>query len=883
MTQITDLRCEYGPSPLGIHELRPRLSWKLLSDRRGAGQAAYRILVSREVAGADLWDSGWVESPDSVFVPYGGTPLASGERAWWTVRVRDDAGDEVVSRAAFWEMGLLSREEWGADWIGGPLVGAPRQAVPAPFLRRGFGLDRPVASARLYLTALGVYEAWINGERVGDEWLMPGWTDYAKRVHYRTYDVTALLRDGENALGAILGDGWYSGHIEWRPRQRYGDRPRLLARLAIRHDDGAETAVVSDGSWKVAYGPILEHDLLMGEDYDARREFPGWSAPGFGDSAWTPASIFEAPDIQVVPHPGPPIRMTEEILPIAEPHAVATSRWQHDPRQTTVGGPRQRPRGTAAQTAKLRHAEVQKPDGTIYTENLRSAKQTNYYTLATDGEEVFEPRFTFHGFRYLEVSGVSGKPEREDVTGVVFHSDCPRTGAFECSDPLINQLVANVDWGWRGNSVDVPTDCPQRDERMGWTGDAQVFVRTSTYFRDVAGFWAKWERDVADAQNAEGDVPPVCPNPAGAVGQDGGPAWADAAVICPWTIYLAYGDRGILERAYPTMTRYVDSLEKSTKDGIRSYDGMPGFAGFGDWLAHNAETPIDLIGTAFLAYSSGLLARIAEILGKPEDAANFGARRDVAVEAFNRRFVTRDGLVGSGSQTSYVLALHFDLLPEELRPRALEALVRNIERRGNKLSTGFVGTPYLPHVLTRFGRADVAYRLLNQKDWPSWLYPVTQGATTIWERWDGWTHDKGFQDVGMNSFNHYAYGAVGDWLFSTVAGIDLDPERPGYEHILLRPQPGGGLTWAKASYDSIRGRIESGWRIEGEDLTYEVLVPANTTATVRVPLGEGEAAKADGAWALRDEEGVTVFEVPSGRYRFTVRGFAPGTALVPSA
>lgn len=893
---ITSLYCEYRSDPLGIDVLWPRLSWKLQSDRRGARQTAYQILVSdseQDPSDADalLWDSGKVLSDRSVHVVYGGESLRSGQRAWWKVRVWDENDQaSAYSALAWWEMGLLNRSEWRGRWIGASLVGGPRTTIPCPFLRKPFVLDQPVALARLYVTALGLYECYLNGQRVGDDVFAPGWTDYRKRVQYQVYDVTGVLATGQNAIGAILGDGWYCGHLEWSGRQCYGDRPKLLAQLVITLADGSTTMVVTDGTWTTAFGPILESDMLMGESYDARLEFPGWNRPGFDDSKWLPVEQFDDPGTALVATNGPTVRRIQELEPIAEPVEIKAwpiSQWIYDLGQNMVGRVRLRVSGPAGTTITLRYGEALDADGTLYTDNLRTARATDCYTLDSSGEEVYEPRFTFHGFRYVEVSGCQDKPPRDMITGIVLHSDTPPTGTFECSNPLINQLQQNITWGQRGNFVDVPTDCPQRDERLGWTGDAQVFVRTATFNMDVAAFFTKWQQDLADAQYPSGAIPPVAPNTT-AFDVDGGefpggPAWEDAFVICPWTIYLCYGDKRLLETNYDALTRFIDYLaNRQSNVSLWGEVGEWLTGGFGDWLAldgsgeRRGRTPRDLIGIAFFAYSARLMSRIAMALGKGEDAERYDRLYQDTRQAFINRFVTADGLVVGQTQTAYVLALTFDLLPERLRPIAVEELVRDIEKRDMHLSTGFVGSPYLPHVLTEAGYLDVAYALLLQETWPSWLYSVTQGATTIWERWDGWTHDKGFQAPGMNSFNHYAYGSIGAWLYAVVAGIDADPERPGFKHILLRPRPGGGLTYAKATYDSVHGRIVSDWCIEGERFEWDVIVPSNTTATVVVPVGEG-AQITEGETLAREAQGVTlvcrkadaaIYDVASGHYHF---------------
>jgi len=541
-------------------------------------------------------------------------------------------------------------------------------------------------------------------------------------------------------------------------------------------------------------------------------------------------------------------------------------------------------RGPAGTTITLRHAEVLDQQGNLYTENLRFAKQTDYYILKGDGEEIFEPHFTFHGFRYVAIEGYPGEPTLDTLTGIVIHSDLRPTGHFECSNPKINQLQHNIVWGQKGNFLDVPTDCPQRDERLGWTGDAQVFARTACFNMDAAAFFTKWLGDVQADQHEDGNVPWVIPDVLG--GPEGGSAgsagWGDAAVIVPWTLYLCYGDRRILEEQYESMKGWVEYIRRQAGDDYLWNTGSH----FGDWLSYNSPDPSgtsaitdkDLIATAFFAYSTSILQKTAEILGKTDDARRYKALWENIRRAFCEEFVTPRGRVGNNTQTAYVLALMFDLLPEEQRPEAARRLVEDIRKRDNHLSTGFVGTPYLCDVLTRFGYLDVAYDLLNQETYPSWLYPLSWGATTIWERWDGIKPNGEFQDPRMNSFNHYAYGAIGHWLYSVVAGLDIDPGAPGYRHIIVQPRPGGGLTYAQASLDSMYGRIASRWEMHADgQFTLKVTVPPNTYATVRLP-GARMAKVLEGGQPLADVQGIhrideegddLIIEIGSGEYTFT--------------
>ncbi len=909
MTAITHLICEYRTNPLGIDVVLPRLGWQMESDAVGAKQTAYQVRAGSSAGQADLWDSGKVVSDQSVHVVYAGKPLASRQRVYWYVTVWDESGSASTSEVAWFELGLLARSDWHGDWIGTDLRGGPRSLIPAPMFRQTLSLDSAPKSARLYVTALGLYECSINGAPVSDDVFNPGWTDYSKRVQYKVYDVVDLLRQGENVIGAMLGDGWAVGHISWNHRQSYVDRPRLLAQLEITLSDGKTVTVSTNTNWKYQFGPILSNDLLMGEEYDARLEIPGWDMPKFDATAWYPAKKFDDTGIALVATNGPTVKRIQEIKPISDPVDKSnfnSHRQIFDLGQNMVGRVRFKGSAPANTTVTLRFAEVLNEDGTMYLTNLRSARAVDYYTFKSDVEVVWEPHFTFHGFRYVELVDYPGEVTADTITGVVLHSDMAQTGDFECSDPILNQLQHNIQWGQKGNFVDVPTDCPQRDERLGWTGDIQVFVRTAAYNFDVAGFMTKWAQDVTDAQYPDGIVPPVVPQMKTSFLADGGPAWSDAAIICPWTIYLCYGDKRILETSYATMLKFMNFLLENSPGYIRCAPEYEGWPGFGDWLSINAATPRDLLGTAFLAYDADLLSKIADVLGKKDDAEKYRKLFADVKTAFANRYligskvpavkpmpsearrrmdeadaISRGNLknfdygsvsskvynteVFQPTQTAYVLGLHFNLLPEELRPLAVEELVADIQRRNMHLSTGFVGAPYLPHVLSTNGRLDMAYTLLNQKTWPSWLYSVTQGATTIWERWDGWTEDRGFQDPGMNSFNHYAYGSIGAWMYNTVAGIEIDPKQPGYKHSILRPQLDGSLSSACGKIKTAYGDLISNWKLEGGKFDWEVVVPPNTTATLNVPMADKGQATVNGAPVSS-----SVQEVGAGTYHIVV-------------
>jgi alpha-L-rhamnosidase len=745
----------------------------------------------------------------------------------------------------------------------------PKNAAVLPYLRKDFDLAKRVQRAVLHVTALGLYEVDINGHRVGDHVLAPDWTDYRKRVRYQAYDVTAFLTQGDNAIGALLANGWYSGHIGNGGFQFFGRMPAFLAQLEVTYDDGSTKTIVTDSSWKSYPSPILSSDFMMGEDYDARREVKGWDQPGLSETGWVPVTMPVEPSLLLQDQVSQPVRELCELKPrkITEPEP---GHWIFDLGQNMVGVVRLNVSAPAGTEVTIRQGEMLNPDGTLYTRNLRGASSIDHYVCNGEGVEVWQPRFTFHGFRYVEITGLSGRPSKDVVTGIVIGSDTPRTGEFACSDVRINQLQSNIQWGQRGNYISIPTDCPQRDERLGWMGDAEVFIRTATYNADVAAFFTKWLVDVDDGQSPPGAFSNVSPNTSQDVG--GVPAWGDAGVICPWTIYQMYGDRRILERHLPAMIKWVDYMQLHSDGLIRDKDRGEDF---GDWLSINADTPKDLIGTAFFAYSTHLLARACRVLGREAEADKYDQLFADIKTAFNERYVAADGRIQGNTQCAYAMALKFELLPENLRPKAAQYLAEDIKAKGGHLSTGFVGVSYLLPVLTQAGKVDTAYGLLLQDTFPSWLFSVKYGATTIWERWDGWTPEKGFQNPGMNSFNHYALGSCGEYLFGYIGGIR--PASPGFKTILIDPVIRDGLTWASTSFDSVHGRIGTAWKVEGKRLTLEVTVPVNTAATVCIPAGNigsiTETGKpveqAEEVKFLRRENDKAVFEVGSGNYKFT--------------
>ncbi|NLH40417.1 MAG: family 78 glycoside hydrolase catalytic domain [Planctomycetes bacterium] len=780
--------------------------------------------------------------------------------AGWT-----DAGFNAADWKSVEKLGAYGIGPWNNISVGPAGLFLP----PAQFLRKEFVVEKAVKRATVYASALGNYELYLNGQPVGEAYFAPGWTDYDARVYYNTFDVTERLNKGFNALGGILADGWYSGHIGWgRIRDHYGANTRFAAQLQIEYADGSAETVVTDKTWTAATGPILEGDFLMGETYDARKEMPGWSTPDFNDAAWKPVNVTEKIQARIESYPGVPVRKFQEIKPVG----IATAKdgaWIYDMGTNFAGFVRLKVRDAQpGQKIVLRFAERLNPDGTIYTTNLRGARAIDTYVCKGGGTEVWQPRFTFHGFQYVELTGYPGKPSLDDITGIELTSATPVVGHFACSDPMANTLYHNVCQTQRANFIDIPTDCPQRDERLGWMGDAQIYVRTATFNTDVASFFTKWAVDVDDAQLPNGAFTDVSPRKVATGG--GTAAWGDAGVICPWTIYKVYGDTRILARHYAAMERWIEYCKGTTKGTL-----LRPAEGYGDWLSIRADTPKDVLATAYFAHSTKLVAEVAKVLGKQDDAAKYQKLFEDIRAAFDAAYVSADGKIKGDTQTVYVLALAFDLLPQAQREQAAQRLVDNISSRQWHLSTGFVGTKDLMATLNAIGRTDVAYHLFHNETFPSWGFSIKHGATSIWERWDGWTPEKGFQDPGMNSFAHYSFGAVCEWMFRTIGGIDTDG--PGYKRILIRPTPGGRLSWARTTYDSIQGRIATAWKLDGDKLQLDVTIPANTTATVHIPAadpsaileGRKPAPQAEGVRLIGAQGGEVLFEIGSGTYHFT--------------
>lgn len=879
-----DLRTESRTEPLGLDAGHPRFSWRLRSETAGQAQSAYRIDV--QVADRPVWSSGWVADPRVYGVAYLG-PLQPRTRYHWTLQLRDVAGEETEVATSWFETGLVHPAGAGGVWIGrnrfadsgDPGFDPPtdddrsakvRHIPPAAHLRTTFTCPSPVVSARLYATARGIYTAHLNGHRVGDHELAPGWTDYTDRILYQTFDVTDLLQTGSNALGLLLTDGWWSGYVGFDSRRQgnhYGNEPSAWALLVAEHPDGSSTLVSTDGSWRESRGAVEYTDLLMGEYVDARHDVAGWTEPGYDDTGWVPVAVTGDDLGLLVGQVDEPIRATQQV-PAVNSFVDAAGRTVYDFGQNLVGrvavelGPM--PSGAKV---VLRHGEILTDTGTagvtLYTENLRTAEAQDVYVSAGASTNRFEPTFTLHGFRYLELTGDVPAPPVSAVTAVVLHNDTPRAGRLVTSSPDVNQLLSNIEWGQRGNFVAVPTDCPQRDERLGWMADAQVFLPTAAYLTDVSSFFTRWLRDVRYAQSPEGSFPDVAPV-VSTFFADGAPAWADGGVIMPWHLYRVYGDERLLADSYPSMRRWVDFVERHNPSLV--WTSRVG-SQYGDWLQVDAATPRPVLATAYFAQSAALLARTAEVLD-PSAAERYRQLAQRVRETFCAAFVAPDGRIEGDTQTVYLLALAFDLVPDDLRTAVADHLVRTLEEHDGLLTTGFVGVSLLCPVLSEIGRDDLAFALLETDRYPSWLYSVRHGATTIWERWDGWTEHDGFQAAEMNSFNHYSLGSVGEWLYRYVAGLDQAPDSLAFARLRFAPRLGGSLTEVSASYESAYGTITSRWTRTGGDAVVELSTPPGVRAEVTLPAAQ--ALVVDGHRHQGDPG--ESFEVGSGRHRFELTG-----------
>ena len=871
--RVGQLRCEYLDNPLGIDAVRPRLSWILDSSERGQKQTAYQILVAGSAdelkkERGDLWDSGKVPSDQTTFVAYGGKPLGSRQACFWKIRSWDKDGKASAwSKAAFWEMGLLESGDWQAQWIGCTTNIDER---PAPMFRRELTPDGKINKARVYICGLGYYELRINGQKVGDHLLDPGYTRYDRRDLYVTYDVTPLLKRGANAVGVILGNGWFNAQTRavWNFHQApWREAPKLLLSLVIEYADGRTAVICSDASWKTSTGPIVFDSIYGGENYDARLEKPGWDKPGFDDSAWQPAQIIAGPKGRLAAQMMPPIKADQILKPVkmTEPKRGV---FVFDMGQNFAGFTELEVRGPAGTKVTLRHGERLFPDGSLDTRDIEQhvrrldrtqQYQTDNYFLKGGGTETWHSRFTYYGFQYVEVTNFPGRPAPDAVRGVFIHSAVPVAGEFECSNPLLNKIWRATRWAYLSNLQGIPTDCPHR-EKNGWTGDAHLAAEQAIYNFMPAAVYTKWINDLGDEQQPGGELPGIVPTSGWGYSWGNGPAWDSAFELIPFYLYEYYGDTQPFRDHYDGLKRYVDYLTTRATNGIVSI-------GLNDWAPFKTKTPADITSTGYYYRDARIVSLAASLLGKTDDAVKYSQLAEQIKKSFNATFFNADtGTYGNGSQTALSCALYQGLVGPGDQARVLENLVDNVEKQNGHIDTGILGAKYILNTLTDHGRAYVAYRMASQKDLPSWGWWIEQGATTLWEQWNG-----------TESRDHIMFGDISAWFYKALAGINPDPAAPGFKHFIIRPQPVGDLTFARAEYDSIRGKIVSDWKIEKGRFTLRVVVPPNATATICVPdakvndvrEGGGAAMKANGVTSVSQAGSSAVFEVESGEYRFT--------------
>ncbi|MGD9635079.1 MAG: glycoside hydrolase family 78 protein [Pirellulales bacterium] len=871
--RVTDTRCEYLTNPLGIDATRPRLSWKLESGERGTRQTAYQVLVASSAGKlaaneGDLWNSGRVESSESSHIRYAGKPLSSTERAWWKVRVWDQDGRESAwSDTGTWEMALLSADDWHGKWIA---RNTDTGEQPLPIFRREFDVKGKVKRARAYITGLGYFELTVNGQKIGNHELDPGFTRYDRRVLYLTHDVTDALRDGKNALGVMLGNGWYNMQLKtaWNFDQApWRAAPRLLAELRVEYEDGRVETIASDKSWKNFPGPITRNGIYGGETYDARREQPGWNEPGFDDAHWDAVEVVDSPSGKLTAQAMRAIEV-ERVLEPAKVTEPAPGVFLVDVGQNLAGVAELSIEGPAGTEVVMKYGEHLHPNGRLDQANIgnnvwekgkEQPYQTDTYILKGDGRETWHARFVYHGFRYVEVTGAPGKLTTDNLRIRWMHSAVPRVGEFACSNPLINTIDTAANWSYLSNLQGIPTDCPHR-EKNGWTGDAQIACEFGLLNYDGVTVYEKWIQDLADEQRPDGNLPGIVPTGGWGYAWGNGPAWDSAFILIPRYVYEYLGDSSLLDKHYEQHRRYVDFLTAHSKEGIVEI-------GLGDWLSWKTDTSASVTSTAYYYVDTLIVAETARRLGLVEDAERYEKLAVSIRAAFNREFYdAATASYANGSQAALSCALYQGLAEPGDRPAVLKSLETVIAKNDDHVDCGILGAKYMMNVLSAEGRTDLAYKIAAQETQPGWGWWFSQGATTLWEAW---------KQEGSN--NHIMFGDVAAWFTKNLAGIQPDLDSPGFTHFLLKPQPVGDLTWAKASYNSIRGKIACDWKLADGQLAVDVVVPANTTVTLWLPTKDPDSVR-EGGQSLAAAKGVEIsgsernvvrLKLGSGNYRFT--------------
>lgn len=890
---VQEARLEYHKNPKGIDIVNPRFSWVLVGEGRNRYQSAYRILVADSETALEnnngtMWDSNRVMSNHTNQIEYKGKPLLSNRTYYWKVQVWDENGQESNwSETSQWSMGILKFSKWKGQYIGFD-VGYDKTdkydslyLPPARYLRKSFRASKKLKRATAYTTALGLYELRLNGQKVGDSYLLPGWTDYHKRLYYQTFDITDQIQRGENVIGAIVADGWYAGYVGYallvrldKVREFYGVNPSFMGQIHLEYEDGTSEVIASDTSWKANQGPTREADILMGETYDARMENAGWDTIGYDDSNWKKPKVYTWPNGELQSHPGSLVKNTERLKPIglSEPKPGT---FVFDLGKNIAGIASLKVKGPRGTKVQLRFGEILKSDGNIQTENLRRARATDTYILKGEGEETWQPKFTYHGFQYVEVTGYPGKPDLDAVTGLVLSSIETNASTFESSNAMNNTLFKNIKTTQSANFIEVPTDCPQRDERLGWTGDAQVYMRSATYNADVAAFMTKFLVDLDDAQRWYGAYPNFAPFPFSRPNQYS-PAWMDAGIIIPYNMYKVYNDTRILEYMYDGMQKFMQFQANASTDFLRPGGGN----NWGDWLSVNEKTSNDFVGASYYGYDAQLMAEMAKALDKKDDAKMYSELFENIKNAFAEKYILENGHTTEDTQTSYALALYFDLYPENIAKKGAARLAEKIKANGNKFATGFLGTKHVMLALSKYGYNDLTYTLFKQTEYPSWGYSVVNGSTSIWERWNSYTKDDAANsdlNAKMNSFSHYAFGSVAEWMFQHAVGIDT--EDSGYRNLIIKPSVSTKMNNISGSYKSINGKITSSWSRKGNKLTVHIQIPVNTKAKVHIPTvdidgvkeGKKNIAKIPDINVFSTNENEVVLEVGSGSYSFSSR------------
>lgn len=890
---IKNLKVEYSSAPIGVDVASPRFSWQLEDTVRGTVQNQYKIIVASERhllsdKKADIWNSGWIVSDQNCFVDYKGKSLLSGKEYFWTVIVVDNFGRQrEPENPSHFSMAKLNKEDWQAKWIAfqpdesyNTPSGRPRSVM----LREDFTITKKIKKAKVYVSGLGNYVLFLNGKKVGNDLLTPGWTDYHKRVQYQIYNVEDYIFKGENAAGIILGNMWWSGGLGWEGGAIYSEGPlRTIMQLEVEYSDGSREIINTDENWKAHVSAITDNTLYHGEIYNANLEIDDWSLPGSDETKWSAVSVLKMDSVILSAQKGPEIRVADEIVPVTLTE-VKPGIYVFDMGINMVGTERISFKGNKGDTIILRFAELLHEDGTVAQENLRSARATDMYILSEDGEFKWEPHFTYHGYRYVQVEGLSEKPLKEDFTGLRFYSSAPVSGNFECSNAMINSVWTNIVNGQKGNMHSVPTDCPQRDERLGWMGDAQIFAATACYNMDMNQFFAKWMQDITDSQDKEGYVYDV--NPAIVVEGPSKAGWGDAVTIVPWTLYKFYGDQKVLVDNYAGMKAWVEYMRKKSVDNIYEWKQKDEiWEGYGDWIAVE-KSPVEPISAAYYYYSTRILADVAFLLGNNDDYAEYNQLAEKISEAFNKRFFDAKLInYPSGTQTANLIPIAFSLVPGNYFQNVVKNVADDVLKKGKHPTTGFLGTVYLLPVLSDNGYHQLAYETAINEDYPSWGYMVKNGATSMWELWNSDTE----KPEGMNSRNHFALGSVGEWYYSHLAGIK--PAQPGFKEIYISPMPAEGLDWVKAEIESPYGKIKSDWQKTENSLDFQISIPANSSAIVTLPvsyftdsqksysvtergktLEAGQDLLPEGIISVQEDVGSIILNVQSGNYSFKIEG-----------